>query len=137
MASMSEGEADVFLRETRIAKLAYITTSGAPTIVPIWYEWDGAAARMFTSRKSPKVRQLVSDPRAALNVEEPLGVKERWVTLEGQITFENERTIELLMRLARRYYAGPQAEQAIVSWGANPEMWVTLVLTPARIRSSG
>ena len=136
MASMSEGETDAFLRETRIAKLAYLTVTGAPTIVPIWYAWDGAAARMFTSRGSPKVRRLIADPRAALTVEEPVGVAERWVTIEGAVGFESEGTIELLMGLARRYYTGAKAEQAIVSWGANPEMWVTLVLTPKRIRSS-
>jgi PPOX class probable F420-dependent enzyme len=134
---MTAAEADAFLRETRIAKLAYLRRGGAPTIVPVWYEWDGEVARVFTSRTSPKVRRIAADPRVALTVEEPVGVHERWVTIEGMAAIGEAGTVELLSRLARRYYGPVQAEQAIASWTRAPEMWVTLTVTPARVRSSG
>ena len=137
MPQMSPAAVDAFLRETRIAKLAYLSASGAPTIVPVWFEWDGAAARIFTSRVSPKVRRIDADARVALSVEEPVGVQERWVTIEGAASLDAEGTSELLKRLARRYYAPPKAEQTITEWLADPSAWVTVTVTPSRIRSEG
>lgn len=136
MPEMTPAEADAFLRETRIAKVAYLHADGSPTAVPVWFEWDGEVARAFTSRTSPKARRIAEDPRVALTVEEPVGVPERWVTIEGTAAISDAGTVELLSRLARRYYQQPQAEQAIHSWTARPEMWVTLTITPTRIRSS-
>lgn len=136
MPEMTAAEADAFLRETRIAKLAYLHADGAPTAVPVWFEWDGEVARVFTSRTSPKARRIAVDPRVALTVEEPVGVHERWVTIEGTAAISETGTVDLLTRLAGRYYDPVQAEQAIVSWTAKPEMWVTLTVTPSRIRSS-
>ena len=137
MAEMTPEAVETFLRETRIAKLAYLQPSGAPTIVPIWFEWDGTVARMFTSRTSRKAKRLAIEPRAALSVEEPLGVDERWVTIEGTCAISDDGTSELIRRLTRRYYEGAKAEATIVSWLAKPEMWVTLTVTPTRVRSSG
>ncbi len=91
---------------------------------------------MFTSRTSPKVRRIAADPRVALSVEEPVGVHERWVTIEGTASISVAGTVDLLTRLARRYYQSAQAEQAVASWTVHPEMWVTLTITPIRIRSS-
>jgi PPOX class probable F420-dependent enzyme len=135
MAEMTPEALDTFLRETRIAKLAYLQASGAPTIVPVWFEWDGKVARVFTSRRSPKVKRLEADNRVALAVEELVGVPERWATIEGTVTIAEEGVIPLIERLARRYYAPDRAAEAIKSWSANPDMWVVLTVTPERIRS--
>ena len=137
MASMSPAEVETFLRETRIGKLAYLHADGMPTIVPIWFEWDGEVARIFTSRTSRKARRLAEEPRVALSVEEPVGVHERWVTMEGTVSISDEGTVGLIERLARRYYEPAKAEEAIASWTARPEMWVTLTLTPEKVRSVG
>lgn len=137
MAEMSPGDIHAFLGETRIAKLAYLQPGGAPAIVPIWFEWDGQVARMFTSRTSRKAGRIAADPRVALSVEEPVGVAERWVTIEGECTISDEGAVELIERLARRYYAAAKAEETIRSWTARPEMWVTLTVQASRIRSSG
>ena len=137
MAEMSPAAIDAFLRETRIAKLAYLNASGAPMVVPVWFEWDGTAARLFTSRKSPKVRRIAADPRVALSVEEPVGVPECWVTIEGTASVSPEGVTELLTRLARRYYEPAKAEETISAWLADPDMWVIVTITPSRIRSEG
>ena len=50
MAEMTPSQRDDFLRETRIAKLATLNADGSPTIVPVWYDWDGQAATIFTGR---------------------------------------------------------------------------------------
>ena len=132
---MSPSDVETFLSETRIAKLAYLHEGGAPTIIPIWFEWDGKVARMFTSRTSRKARRIAEEPRVALSVEEPLGIAERWVTIEGTCAISDEGTVALIERLARRYYEPAKAEEAIKSWTANPGMWVTLTVTPTKVRS--
>ena len=137
MANMSPTELDAFLRETRICKLAYLQASGAPTIVPVWFEWDGSVARVFTSKDSPKVERIRVDPRVALSVEEPVGVPERWATIEGTVEMTEGGTVALIERLARRYYEPQRAEESIKSWTSRADMWITLVLTPTRIRSGG
>lgn len=136
MTSMTPTEIDTFLRETRIGKLAYLHADGTPTIVPIWFEWDGTVARIFTSRTSRKARRLSEEPRVALSVEEPVGVHERWVTIEGTCTISDEGTVGLIERLTRRYYEPAKAEETIKSWTAQPGAWVTLTVTPTRIRSA-
>ena len=134
---MSPAEVETFLRETRIGKLAYLQADGAPTIVPIWFEWDGAVARIFTSRTSRKARRLAEEPRVALSAEEPVGRHERWVTIEGTCAIGDEGTVGLIERLTRRYYEPAKAEETIKEWTARPEMWVTLTITPVKVRSVG
>ena len=54
----SQHEIDTFLKEPRLAMLIYPGSRPAPTGGPVWVDWDGKIVRIFTSRTSPKVRQL-------------------------------------------------------------------------------
>ncbi|MBI2765764.1 MAG: PPOX class F420-dependent oxidoreductase [Chloroflexi bacterium] len=132
---MTPGEADTFLRETRIAKLATLNTDGSPNIVPVWFEWDGKAARVFTSRGSPKVRRIRRDPRVALSVEEGVGAQERWVTIEGMAAISEDGGIELARQLIERYYDAGRIAETWPSWERMAAEWVVITVTPARIRS--
>jgi PPOX class probable F420-dependent enzyme len=127
---------NAFLRETRIAKLATLQADGSPTIVPVWFEWDGQTAAVFTSRSSPKVARILAHPRVALSVEESVGVPEAWVTIEGTAAIEETGGMELARRLAQRYYAAERAETAIAEWEQSAHLWVVVRITPRRIRSS-
>lgn len=136
MAQMTPEQRDGFLRETRIAKLATLNADGSPTIVPVWFDWDGREATVFTLDTSPKIGRIVRDPRVALSVEEPLGVKEAWVTIEGAATIEREGGMALARRLAARYYPPDRAAKALAEWEKEADRWVVLRIKPARIRSS-
>ncbi len=135
MAKMTLAQVDAFLRETRIAKLATLNAEGSPTVVPVWFEWNGATATIFTERKSPKVKRILADPRVALSVEEPVGVAEAWVTIEGTASIEAEGGFALAQRLAPRYYTPERAEAALAQWGKNAAGWVVVRITPSRVRS--
>jgi PPOX class probable F420-dependent enzyme len=135
MAFKSDEERDAFLRVTRIAKLGTINLDGSPNIVPVWYEWDGEVARVFTSRKSPKARRIQRDPRVVLTVEEPVGVRENWLSIEGDAQFVDEGTLALARRLAERYYTPERFAETWPGWEAMGDEWVTLVITPRRFRS--
>jgi len=137
MATMSPEQRNAFLQEVRIAKLATLTAEGAPTAVPVWFEWDGAVARLFSSRNVQKVRNIQRDNRVALTVEEAVGVPEAWVTIEGTAAILDEGGFELASRLAPRYYGEPKASGTLEQWArAGEDYWVLIEITPTRIRSS-
>jgi hypothetical protein len=69
-------------------------------------------------------------------VEEPVGVTEAWVSIEGSATIE-DGGLELARRLIERYYTPEQVAKTWPSWEARAASWVTVRVTPARVRSSG
>lgn len=135
MTSMSPDQRDAFLRAPRVATLVTLHADGAPAAVPVWFEWDGQHARLFTSRTSEKVRRIAADPRACLSIAEPAGVPEAWVTIDGTARVLDEGGLALTQRLAPRYYSAERARQALADWGRDPARWVVVEITPARIRS--
>jgi PPOX class probable F420-dependent enzyme len=136
MAEMTAAQRNAFLRQTRIAKLATLNSDGSPNVVPVWFEWDGQTAIVFTERHSPKVKRIRADSRVALSVEEPLGIPEAWVTIEGTAAIEDHGGIDLARRLAPRYYTPERAAEALEKWEPLADSWVILRITPTRIRSS-
>ena len=136
MAEMTVEQRDAFLMAARIGMLATLHTTGAPLAVPIWYDWDGQQARMFSGHTSPKIARLRRDGRVCLTVAEPVGVPEAWVAIEGTATIEEGTGFALARRLAPRYYPPQQAARTLEEWGRDAAQWVTIIVTPTRIRSS-
>ena len=132
--SMTDAERDSFLREVRIGTLCTLNGDGSPNALPLWYEWDGTKIRMFSSPDVGKVRRLRQDPRACLNVADPVGAIEAWVTVEGTVEVLDQGGKELALQLAAIYYEGDRQEETLASWGQVDD-WVLLELTPTRIRS--
>ncbi len=132
---MTKTTCDAFLRHTRIGTLCTLNEDGSPNALPLWYDWDSEKIRMFTTRDTAKVRRLTKDPRACLNVAEPVGASEAWVTVEGTVAILDEGGRELACRLATIYYEPDLAKKTIAIW-EKLEDWVLLELTPTRIRSS-
>ncbi len=135
MIEMTPDQRDAFLRETRIAKLATLNADGSPNIVPVWFDWNGETAAIFTGRTSPKMRRIERDPRVALSIEEEVGVPEAWVTIEGTATVESDGGFELSERLANRYYEEPRRSEAIAEWQTIAADFVVIRIRPTRIRS--
>jgi PPOX class probable F420-dependent enzyme len=136
MTAMTDAQADAFLRETRIAKLATLNADGSPTVVPVWFEWDGTSATLFTYYKAPKLARIRRDNRVALSVEEPLGAMEAWVTIEGTATIEESGGIELARRLIVRYYDADRVASVLPGWERMANEWVVVRITPVRLHSS-
>ena len=135
MPEMTPTQADAFLREARIAKLATLNADGSPTIVPVWFEWDGSTAAVFSDNPSAKLRRIARDNRVALSVEEGVGVPEAWVTIEGIATVE-DGGIELARRLTPRYYTPERAARALAAWERAAGRIALIRITPTRIRST-
>jgi PPOX class probable F420-dependent enzyme len=135
MASMGNEERDAFLRETRIASLVTLGEGGSPVVVPVWFEWDGEVARIFTSKSAAKMSRVANDARVALSVHEPVGKREAWVTIEGTAAIEEGDPMPLIRRLTGRYYDAERARVTLKEWEAGAANWAILRITPSRIRS--
>ncbi len=137
MARMTDGQRDEFLAEPRVAVLSTISAEGTPVSIPIWFEWDGEHARVFTGIGSPKISRIEANPAASLLVANPTGEPEAWVLIEGTISVEAEGAFDLAERLALRYWglADPTHTQTIEEWRAASDALRVLELVPTRVRS--
>lgn len=136
MAKLPAADRDAFLAGRRYGVLSTLDARGAPVSVPVWYEWDGASARMFTHARSAKMARLARDQRASLLVANHPDEKETWVLLEGRITVREEGGLELAERLLPRYYLeGDPRRAALDEWRRMEADWRLLELSPEKIRS--
>ena len=136
----TQQEIDTFLETPRLAILIYGGARPGPTGVPVWFDWDGYAVRMFAGRNSPKIKRLSSDPNISVLVTNRVGEPEGWVAFDGRVAiadFDADDWAALLDRVAPRYWdlANPDYARQIEGWRAAPEAFVSLTLRPEAIRS--
>lgn len=86
----------------------FLSTAGGPTPPqprPVWFEVtaEGTIA-LFSEPGAPKVRRLRRDPRASLVVAAPVGERERWVSVTGDVTLRAGGAHDLVTRLFARYH---------------------------------
>ena len=68
---MTEAEIREFLAHgTRTAKLATVSRSGAPHVMPVWFVLDSEELVLTTAAESIKGRNLRRDPRVAVVVDD-------------------------------------------------------------------
>jgi PPOX class probable F420-dependent enzyme len=138
MASMSKAEMTAFLAETRLGMLTTLRADGSPVTVPVWFEWDGATARMFSSADAGKVRRLQRDARATLVVPNHVTEAEQWVAFDGEIAVSGEGAFDLAERMAHRYWDLGDAKRRaeLESWRKAAPYLRLLELRPSRVRTS-
>jgi PPOX class probable F420-dependent enzyme len=137
VATMTDEERDRFLAEPRYGILNTVRSDGSPVAVPVWFDWNGEALRMFTSVLSPKIRRLQADPRASVLVVNHLAEPESWVAFDGPVSIQEEGGFELAERLAPRYWdlSDPERRSTLELWRKAAGALRVLELKPARIRT--
>ena len=139
MTKLTDADRDAFLAETRIGILSTAGEDGWPISVPVWFEWDGSHARVFTSATSPKVGRLERDPRVSLLVVNNVGEQEYWVAIKGQFEIREDGAAELAKRLAERYWdmTDEDHKKTVEMWVAESASLRLLEIVPTQIRSYG
>ncbi len=138
MPEMSDGERDAFIEKLRLGVLSTLREDGSPVAVPVWFEWDGRAIRIFSSGRSGKIARLKRDPRASLLVANSVGEPEAWVAFDGEMTIKTDGAFELAERLAGRYWDVTDAERraTLNLWRRIAPSLRLLELVPTRIHTS-
>ena len=135
---MTEDEREAFLSETRLGMLTMLNEQSEPLAVPVWFEWDGSAVRMFSFKRAPKVRRLRANPRASLLVVNHIGESEAWVAFDGDVAISDAGAMALAERLAPQYWDLHDAGHAkeLADWRQHASRFCRLTLTPLRIRTA-
>ncbi len=134
---MNDERRDEFLAKTRYGYLTTLRQDGAPLTVPVWFEWDGEAVRIFTGKGSTKVKRIQRDPRATLLVANDMDEPESWVAFDGKVVIEDKGGIELAERLAPKYWdlSNPTQKATLANWQKYGDSFCLIVLRPERIRT--
>jgi PPOX class probable F420-dependent enzyme len=134
---LTDAERDAFLARTRLGMFSSLRADGSPVTVPVWYEHDGAAVRLFAGSTSGKVARLRRDPRATLLVPNDVGEPEMWVAFDGRCTIDTDADAALALaeRLAQRYWDMSDAakQREVASWRGGI---VTVAMAVESVRSS-
>jgi len=85
--AFAPGTIEPFVREPRVAVLAYVRADGRPGQAPIWYAYRDGAFLMSTTAGSPKHRALVRDPRVCLTIQDERPPY-RALLADGRVTLE-------------------------------------------------
>jgi PPOX class probable F420-dependent enzyme len=138
MPAMTPAERDAFLAKPRLGILSTLRNDGSPVAVPVWFEWDGATIRAFSSVTSGKAKRIERDPRASLVAVNNLDEPEAWVAFDGRVSISSDGAFELAERLAHRYWdmTTDGHKASLESWRKSAEHLRVLELVPDRIRTS-
>lgn len=136
---MTDKAIDAFLAKPRYAILTTLRGDGSPVSVPVWFDWDGEAVRMFTGTAMAKTKRVRNDPRATVLVANDVDEPEYWVAFDGDIDVHDEGGLELAVSLAERYWdlSDPDRAATVERWRGLREGWRLLELKPREIRTYG
>jgi nitroimidazol reductase NimA-like FMN-containing flavoprotein (pyridoxamine 5'-phosphate oxidase superfamily) len=102
---LSPEERDAFLARPLLCRLACLDRQGWPYVVPVWFEWDGAAFWLVARRRSAWAASLAANPRVGLSIDDDTG---RRVVGQGTAQLVEEpnvggRWVAIARRMAVRY----------------------------------
>lgn len=126
---MREDSTDSFLTQPRIAVLTTLDKDRMPIAVPVWYDWDGSSAWMFSFKNAGKVRRARADERGWLLVHACAGEPEDRVMLRGALRL-SERGWPIARRLAPRYWdmSLEEKKQTMARWESTADDLVAIEL---------
>ena len=135
--SMQPDEVAAFLGQTFPTPLGVVGTlrrDGSPNLTPVWFRWDGASVRVWTTDTRSWVRNLLHDPRVAFSVqtsEAPYPA----VVIRGHTTVtsgDESAVLDEIRAITRRYVGPDEVEPYITDW---PALRTIVKITPDRIIS--
>ena len=134
--AFAPGTIEAFVREPRVAVLAYVRADGRPGQAPIWYVYRDGALFMTTTTGSPKHRALARDPRVCLTIQDERPPY-RAILADGRVTLEPQpQGADPTAGIAMRYFGRVgAAEYERMTAEANAQTGLTLItLRPAELR---
>lgn len=131
---LSPAELDQFLAGLWGAQLACVRPDGTPHVVPLWYEWDGAAMWMAASPGSSWRQHIIESPRVSVTLDEPWPPLRR-AFLTGTAVEVDDAIIDggiagLRRRLAVRYLGRGATRRHELT---DVDGWRAVRITPERL----
>lgn len=73
MGGLEDEELNAFLAGDALARVACLRPDGAPYVVPIWYQWDGANLWFVGRERSEWAKFMQADPRVSVVIDKEHG----------------------------------------------------------------
>ena len=113
VASITDPEVLAFLTEgTRTGKLSYVSSTGQPLVVPVWFVVEDGWVIFNTGQDTAKGHALARDPRAAVcvDLESP---PYAYVQVQGtaELSEDPEELLRTATAIGARYMGADRAEQ--------------------------
>ena len=111
-------ELERFLRLPLVASLGCVDESGAPYVVPTWFEYDGESFWLVPRAKSRWARYLQRDPRVCLSIDQRSGPSAR-AQVFGRAEIVEEPNVggawvPVATRMAERYLGAEDGPKYLV-----------------------
>jgi PPOX class probable F420-dependent enzyme len=128
--------ADELLAARLIANLATLNRDGSVHLVPLWFAWDGEAILLPTNHATRKIRNLESDDRATVMIDDSrVGFDVRGIMLRGRAALiRAPSSLDLNRAIHERYVTANGLALAPVREYLDTDD-VTIRLTPEEARS--
>ncbi|MBI4300091.1 MAG: PPOX class F420-dependent oxidoreductase [Chloroflexi bacterium] len=123
-----------FLSHPYLAKLATINRDGSPHLTYVWFELNGNALLVPTTKDRVKTKNIERDPRATIAIDNPDNAWQ-WVIVGGRVSVVTEGAHDLIERLALKYM-GPERGTAY-GRQTKSEPRITLRIEPQKLRTMG
>ena len=132
--AMNQQQIEEFLTQTLVAVISTVDSAGRPRSAPIWFEWEGGAAYMFTSRRTLKWRNIQALPHASLCIDKREPPYES-VIMDGPIQEVDRPVYDLALSMALRYYGEEKGRAFAEGYRDQHPGVVIFKLTPRYIAS--
>ena len=133
MPAMSKAEMERFLKGPNIAKIATVRKNGSPSVVPVWYYWDGKSCYVVGRKKASWVADIKSEPRVSIVIDDATPPYPK-VIMEGKAKVVGttlEDWIDIGRQMVKKYF-GPEAGDSYLE-GSIDQPRTTIKVTPSTI----
>jgi len=110
-----------FLAAPWVARLACLRPDGAPHVVPVWHEWDGAHFFVAAWQGSLWADYVLANPSVSLSIDEPWPPLRRVLARGRALPLQAADFpggLPALLERLRRRYLGPAGRLASTAWQA-------------------
>ena len=102
MATVPESYRDLLTKKS-FAHVATIGRDGAPQVTPVWIDYDGTHVRFNTARGRVKDKNIKTNPRIALSIQDPDNPY-RYLQIRGRVVEVTEKGADdHIDSLAKKY----------------------------------
>ena len=138
MPKLSDHEIAEFLGERgHLARIATVRADGAPSVVPVWFIFEGGKVLITPRKHSEFLANLRREPRVAITIDEDQG-RYRKVLLEGKAELlyevgEDRRWDDVYRRIACRYVDEASADYYLTETKDQPRALIGVDRAKARM----
>lgn len=138
MPKLTSTEINEFLQERgHLVRIATIGPNGAPSVVPVWFVYEGGKILITPRKYSAFYANIQRDPRVAITIDEDTG-RYRKVLVEGaaEVLFtpgHDDTWRDIYRRISRRYIDDQSTDYYISETIDQPRALIGVELAKAKV----